>query len=167
MGIWLILTIWMLLAAVFVLAICAAAARPIPQPVASNVEKRRPFNRETIRNQIIPLGIISLACLLLAGLLWSGCAASRSYPGSMHGLTFNSTIESIDIQNHRLSLAALKPGEPMVFAWESTTKFWKHGVPIQPESLEPTWPVRVHYHATSGQMITHHVYIQAAYPVVH
>jgi len=37
MGIWIILTIWILLAGVFVLAICSAAARPIPQPVDENV----------------------------------------------------------------------------------------------------------------------------------
>ena len=120
------------------------------------------------RNQIAPLGIISLACLFLAGLLWAGCAASRTYPGPVHGLTFNGTVKSIDLQGHRLTVAPLKPGEPTVFVWESTTKFWKNGVPIRPESLEPNWPVRVHYHhATSGQMMPHHVYVQAAYPVVH
>lgn len=32
MGIWLIIILWMLLAAPLVLAICAAAARPIPAP---------------------------------------------------------------------------------------------------------------------------------------
>lgn len=50
----------------------------------------------------------------------------------------------------------------------SGTKFWKNGAPIRPESLEPTWPVRIHYHhPASGQLMTHHVYVQAAYPVVH
>jgi hypothetical protein len=39
MEIWIILIIWMLLAGVFLLAICSAAARPIPQPgIASNNE---------------------------------------------------------------------------------------------------------------------------------
>jgi hypothetical protein len=38
MGIWLIVTIGMLLAGGFVLAICSAAARPIPKPGDANVE---------------------------------------------------------------------------------------------------------------------------------
>lgn len=47
MGIWLIVTIWMLTAGVFVLAICSAAARPIPQSVGTNVEEHNPSNCET------------------------------------------------------------------------------------------------------------------------
>lgn len=47
MGIWIILTIWMLLAGVFVLAICSAAARPIPQLVGENVEEHNLSNCET------------------------------------------------------------------------------------------------------------------------
>lgn len=119
------------------------------------------------RNQLAPLGILSFACLLVASLLWAGCATSRNYPGPVHGLTFNGAVQSIDLKDHRLTVAPLKPGEPTVFVWETSTKFWKNGVPIRPESLEPTWPVRVHYHEHSGQLITHHVYVQAAYPVVH
>ena len=85
----------------------------------------------------------------------------------MHGLTFNGTVQSIDHQNHRLSLAPLKPGEPVVFLWGDSTKFWKHGEPIRPKSLEPTWPVPVHYHTSSGQLTAHHVYVQPPYPVLH
>jgi hypothetical protein len=47
MGIWLIVTIWMLLAGVFVLAICSAAARSIPKSVGANVEEHNSFNCET------------------------------------------------------------------------------------------------------------------------
>ena len=108
-----------------------------------------------------------LVCLGLASLLVAGCATQRDYPGAVHGLTFNGTVQSIDIQNRRLTVAPLKPGEPLVFLWTGSTKFWKVGDPIRPESLEPTWPVRVHYHTASGQLIAHHVYVQLAYPAVH
>jgi hypothetical protein len=47
MGIWLILPIWMLLAGVFVLAICSAAARPLPQPGGADVEEHNLANCET------------------------------------------------------------------------------------------------------------------------
>ena len=108
-----------------------------------------------------------LVWLLLVGLLWAGCAVSRPYPGPVHGLMFNGTVQCLDRQNHSLTLAPLKPGEAVVFLWEESTKFWKNGVPIRPESLEPNWPVRVHYHTSSGQRTAHHVYVQNAYPVVH
>jgi hypothetical protein len=112
--------------------------------------------------------ISSAVCLSLWTLLLVGCATERQYPGPVHGLTFNGTVQSIDLQNHRLTISPLKPGEPIVaFLWESSTKFWKDGIPIRPESLEPTWPVRVHYHTSSGQEVVHHVYVQTAYPVVH
>ena len=108
-----------------------------------------------------------MVCLVLFTVLLVGCATSRDYPGPVHGQTFNGTIQSIDLPNHRLTVSPLKLGDPTVFVWEDNTKFWKNGVPIRPESLEPNWPVRVHYHEHSGQLITHHVYIQAAYPEVH
>lgn len=119
------------------------------------------------RNQIVPLGIVSLICLLVASWLWAGCTTLRTYPGPVHGLTFNGTIESINLKDHRLTVAPLKLGEPTVFVWESSTKFWKSAVPIRSEPLEPTWTVRVHYHEDSGQLVTHHVYVQTAYPVIH
>src|SRR5438093_7648644 len=89
--------------------------------------------------------LFTFACLPLVAGLWAGCAASRrSYPGPVHGLTFNGTVQSIDLQNHRLTVTPLKPGEPVVFLWDVSTKFWKSGIPIRIESLEPAWPVRVH-----------------------
>lgn len=114
-----------------------------------------------------PFTIFGLVCLGLASLLVAGCATQRDYPGAVHGLTFHGTVQSIDIQNHRLTVAPLKPGEPLVFFWTSSTKFWKVGNFIRPESLETAWPVRVHYHTASGQLVTHHVYVQLAYPAVH
>ena len=109
-------------------------------------------------------GLVGLALL---SLLLASCADSRSYPGAVHGLTFNGTIRSVDLQNHHLTLMPLKPGEPVVFLWERSTKFWQGGVPIDPESLERTWLVRVHYHISSGQHVAHHVYVQTPYPIVH
>lgn len=47
MGIWLIVTIWMLTAGVFVLAICSAAARPLPQLGGADVEEHNLSNCET------------------------------------------------------------------------------------------------------------------------
>jgi len=44
MGIWLIIILWMLLAAPLVLAICAAAARPIPAPGDNQVIEPRSTN---------------------------------------------------------------------------------------------------------------------------
>jgi alpha-mannosidase len=113
-----------------------------------------------------PLTFGVLAGLVLASLLWAGCAA-RSYPGPVHGLTFDGTVQSIDLQNHRLILAPLKPSQPIVFAYENTTKFWKNGIPIHPDEVEPGRAVRVHYHTVAGQPVAHHVYVQAPYAPQH
>ena len=164
MGIWLILAIWMLFSGIFVWAICGAAASPVPQPATANVEARKLTNAR-IRHSLP--AISSLACVLLAGLLWSGCAASRSYPGPVHGLTFNGTVQSIDLQNHRLSVTPLTPGEPTVFVLEASTKFWKNDVPIRPESVELGRTVRVHYHESAWQVVAHHVYVQVPYAPLH
>lgn len=110
---------------------------------------------------------LSIVCLLLFAVLLAGCASSRSYPGPVHGLTFNGTIKSVDLKEQRLSVAPLKPGESVTFVWDDSTKFWKKGVPIKAETLEPTWPVRIHYHTESSQPTAHHVYVELTYPVVH
>jgi len=164
MGIWLILAIWMLFSGIFVWAICTAASRPFPQPATANVERRK---RTHARFRHSLPAISSLACVLLAGLLWSGCAASRSYPDPVHGLTFNGTVQSIDLQNHRLTLAPLKPSEPVVFVWDATTKFWQNGIPIRPDAVELGRSVRIHYHESSGQLVAHHVYVQVPYAPLH
>lgn len=110
---------------------------------------------------------LSITCLLPFAVLLAGCATSRSYPGPVHGQTFNGTIQSIDLNEHLLTVAPLKVGEPTVFRWYDNTKFWKKGVPIKADVLEPTWPVRVHYHTASGQAAAHHVYVDLTYPIVH
>jgi hypothetical protein len=109
----------------------------------------------------------SLALAALAAVFLMGCSTSRNYPGPVHGLTFDGTVQSNDIQKHRLTVVPLKSGEPVVFLWDNSTKFWKTGIRIDPESIERSWPVRIHYHETDGQLVAHHVYVQTSYPAVH
>ena len=120
--------------------------------------------KHTLARIAPPLNII---CLLFFAVLLAGCASSGGYPGPVHGLTFNGTIQSVDLKEHRLTVAPLIPGEPVVFLWDDSTKFWKKGDPIKADVLEPTWPVRVHYHTSSGQATAHHVYVELTYPVLH
>lgn len=94
MGIWLILTIWILLAAVLVLAICAAAARPIPRAVTTGVERRRSLGRAT-ETQTRPCASKVCCLMVLAiviALVTTSCATtsgnwSPEYPekGSAKG----------------------------------------------------------------------------------
>ena len=121
--------------------------------------------RSTVAFSLV--GTNGLVGLALLSLLLTSCADSRPYPGPVHGLSFSGTILSVDLQDRRLTLAPLKAGEPVVFLWERSTKFWQGGVPIEPESLERTWLVRVHYHISSGQRVAHHIYVQTPYPMVH
>ncbi len=109
----------------------------------------------------------SFGCLLLVSVLMVGCAASRDYPGPVHGLTFNGTVHSIDLQNKHLTLTPLKPSPPVAFTWEKTTKFYQNGVPVRPESVELGKSVRVHYHESSGKLVAHHVYLQVPYAPSH
>jgi len=112
---------------------------------------------------------------LVTGLLWSGCASHRAYPGPIHGLSFNGTLQSIDLTNQSLTLLPMKPGESVVFAWDASTKFWKNGIPIRPEEVEPGISVKVHFHPasntqagfTGSQYIAHHVYATVPYAPLH
>jgi Na+/proline symporter len=77
MGIWLSVTIWMLLAGVFVLAICSAAARPTPKPVDANVEEQESVNSKTEMQapQAIKLAHMTALAALLA-VLTTSCAVT-------------------------------------------------------------------------------------------
>lgn len=108
----------------------------------------------------------ALCALGLASLLWAGCA-TRSYLGPVHGLSFDGTVESIDLQTHRLVMVPLKPSQPVVVTYQDTTKFWKNGTPIHADEVEIGRSVRVHYHVTSGQPVAHHVYIEVPYAPQH
>lgn len=106
---------------------------------------------------------LSFVCLLLFTALLTGCATSRNYPGAIHGLSFDGTIQSIDLQDRQFTVAPLKPSAPVVFVWESTTKFWKNGVPIRTDAVETGRNVRIHYHEESGRLVAHHVYVRVPY----
>jgi len=117
-----------------------------------------------------PIGVrilLTFTGLPLVAALWVGCAASGTYPGPVHGLTFDGTIQFIDLQHHQLTVEPLKPSEPVVFSWETTTKFWRNGVPTRPDSVEQGQSVRVHYHTAAGEPVAHHVYIQLPYATPH
>ena len=106
---------------------------------------------------------LSFVCLLLFTALLVGCNTSRSYPGAIHGMSFDGTIQSIDLQGRQLTVAPLKPSAPLVFGWEDTTKFWKNGLPIRADAVEAGRNVRIHYHEESGRLVAHHVYVRAPY----
>ena len=146
-----ILTAWFVWAAFFCLGLCSAAAQPIPSCLVPDRKERTTL-----------LGAGTLLCLLPVAILIAGCA-SRNYPGPVHGPTFDGTVQSVDLPNHRLTIAPLKPGQPVTFAYEGSTKFWKNGVPIHPDEVESGKSVRVHYHTASA----HHVYVQVPYAPQH
>ena len=114
-----------------------------------------------------PVAAARISCLLLISLLWTGCATDDGYAHPIHGPTFNGTVQSIELQNHRLTLTPLKPAPPVVFVLEATTKFWKNGIPIKPEAVEAGQSVRIHYHESSDQFIAHHVYVEEPYAPEH
>jgi hypothetical protein len=113
--------------------------------------------------------------VLLVFFFAAGCVSQHAYPGSIHGLSFDGTVQSLDLKNQSLVLSPLKPSEPVVFAWDRSTKFWKNGIPIRPEEVEPGMSVRVHFHLASGaeihfaasQYFAHHVYVQEPYAPLH
>ena len=117
--------------------------------------------------------LASLA-VVLASLLLAGCA-TRSYPGPIHGLTFDGTVQSIGLTNQSLTLSPLKPAQPVVFAWTRNTKFWKDGIPMRPDEVEPEVSPRIHFHlATASEMhfaasqyVAHDVYVQVPYAPQH
>jgi hypothetical protein len=118
-----------------------------------------------------PLGVAGFALLLAGSLFWSGCATQRPYPGPVHGLGFDGTVQSIDLPNRNLVVLPSKPGGPVVFTWDRNTKFWKNGIPIHPEEVEPGKSVRIHYHLASDSQgsdyVAHHVCIEVPYASQH
>jgi hypothetical protein len=125
--------------------------------------------------QKTPFAVAGFALLLVGSLFWSGCAGQHSYPGPIHGLSFDGTVQSINLTNQSLTVLPLKPGGPVVFAWNRNTKFWKNGIPMRPSEVEPGVSVRIHFHMVLGneihfaasQYVAHHVYIQVPYAPLH
>lgn len=86
MGIWLIMVLWMLLAAIFVLAVCAAASRPIPTPGNRNVIEQPSMNSEiTIRS---PRAIKACQAAALAVLLAVVTTSCATIPPGSHPVNF-------------------------------------------------------------------------------
>ena len=113
------------------------------------------------------IAVVTISCLQLISLLWTGCTTEDGSSRPIHGPTFNGTVQSIDLQNHRLTVVPLKPAPPVIFVLEATTKFWKNGVPIRPDAVERGHSVRIHYHESFDQFIAHHVYVQEPYAPEH
>ena len=151
----LFIVLWIMWSVASCLGLCSAAVQPIPYSLVSGQKKKK-----------ILLGAGTLSCLLLASILVIGCA-SRNYPGPVHSLILDGTVQSVDLQTHHLSLTPLKPGQPVTLAYDTTTKFWQNGIPIHPEDVILGKSVRVHYHSVSGQSIAYHLYVQVPYVPQH
>jgi hypothetical protein len=79
MGIWLIVILWTLLAAIFVLAICAAASRPIPAPGNSNLIEQPSMNSaSTIRSPRAIKACQAAALAVLLAVITTSCATSNA-----------------------------------------------------------------------------------------
>lgn len=70
------------------------------------------------------------------------CAAQRAHPGPIHGLSFNGTVQSINLADQSLTVVPPKPSEPVIFAWNWNTKFWKNGIPIRSEAVDQEHPFK-------------------------
>ena len=94
MGIWLLVIIWMLLAGVFVLAICSAAARPIPKPTNGDLAERQSVNRDIATRSsraltacqavglAVLLAVITTSCATSGGSYRTGAGSSEPVKGA-------------------------------------------------------------------------------------
>lgn len=127
---------------------------------------------ETTKKYSIAVIVIGV---LLIFFFATGCATQHAYPGPIHGLSFDGIVQSLNLTNQSLTVSPLKPAKPVVFAWDRNTKFWRNGIPIRPEEVEPGVSVRVHFHMASAtqvhfaasQYMAHHVYVQVPYAPLH
>ena len=79
MGIWLIAILWTLLAAIFVLAICAAASRPIPAPESSHLIEQPSMNSEIVVQSPRAIKVCQVAALaVLLAVITTSCATSNA-----------------------------------------------------------------------------------------
>lgn len=79
MGIWFIAVMWTLLAAIFVLAICAAASRPIPTPGNRNVIEPPSINsKPTIRSPRAIKACQAAALAVLLAVIATSCATNNA-----------------------------------------------------------------------------------------
>lgn len=85
-----------------------------------------------------------------------GCASWKN----PHGPSFNGTIQSADLAAHRLTVAPLKSGEPVVFVWNERSRFYANGLRVDPTFLQARDSVRIHYQTNAGQWTIQHLYLQ-------
>lgn len=111
---------------------------------------------ETKKGLLLAAGATSAVAILF---LAAGCSTGPWK--ASHGPTFNGTIQSADLAAHRLTVAPLKPGEPVVFAWDERSRFWATGLRVDPTFLQARDIVRIHYWTNSGQLAIQHLYLQA------
>jgi len=79
MGIWLIAILWMLLAAIFVLAICAAAARPIPTPENDDLIEQQSMKSKTMVRSPRAIKVCQAAVLVvLLAVITASCATGNT-----------------------------------------------------------------------------------------
>lgn len=98
------------------------------------------------------VGLITLLLVL------QGCASGAFK--NPHGPAFNGIIQSANTDAHRLTVAPLKPGEPVVFGWDDHSKFWANGLRIDPTFLQARDIVRIHYLTNSSQWTIQHLYLE-------
>ena len=96
------------------------------------------------------------------------CAAGCAGKGwtNPHEPAFDGSVESVDLRERRLTLAPLKAGASVVFAWDGNSRFWANGLRIDPTFLQARDIVRVHYWDSTGQQTIQHLYLQT-HRIVH
>jgi hypothetical protein len=78
MGIWLFTIGWMLTAAVFVFAICAAAARPIPAPEDANLMEKKSVKSEITTRSPRAIKTCHVAAMgVLLAVIATSCATTN------------------------------------------------------------------------------------------
>jgi hypothetical protein len=98
------------------------------------------------------IGLIALTVFL------QGCASGPFK--NPHGPAFNGIIQSVNLDARRLTVAPLKPDEPVIFGWDERSKFWANGLRIDPTFLEARDLVRIHYLTNSGPWTVQHLYLE-------
>lgn len=100
----------------------------------------------------------ALSILTVGAILAQGCA--RGAWRNPHGPTFNGTIQSADLVAHRLTIAPLKSGKPVVFVWDEQSRFWANGLRVDPSFLQAGEVVRIHYWVSEDRWAVQHLYLQ-------
>lgn len=93
--------------------------------------------------------------LVLAAILALGYTR-RNYHNPVHrGLIADGIIQFVD--DERCVLAPINPGQPVLFFYNSMTKFRQSGLPAKPDNLEAGKSVRVHYHLENNRLVAEQI----------